>query len=78
MVLTVHYSKLTMEIRTAKKTAARIMNNSNEHLVARFGIPFTVLPNNGPQFVSNFFAALCQKIGFKMVTETEYYLQAYG
>lgn len=52
VVITVHYSMLIKAIPTAKTTATGIGNNFMEHWVANFGIPFTVMTDNEPQFSS--------------------------
>lgn len=40
--------------------------------------PDTVLTDNGKQFTSKFFAALCAFLGTKLITTAEYHSQANG
>lgn len=78
IVMTDRFSKLTKALPTAKTTATTVATTSLEHWVANFGILSKVVTDNGPQFTSKFFAALCTQLGIKAMTTTEYHPQANG
>lgn len=45
-----------------------------EHWFAKFGVLSIVLTDNGTQFTSNFFIALCEKLHVETVVTTEYHV----
>lgn len=77
-VITDRYSELTKAIPTSMTRATAIPNTFEEHLVATFEIPSTVLTDKGLQCTSKFIGALCRNLGAKKVTMTEYHRQANG
>lgn len=72
------HSKLTKSIPTVRMTATSIVSIFMELSVSNFRIPSTVLTDNGPQFSSKFFAALCKKLEDKTLVTTNYHLQDNG
>lgn len=46
-----------------------------ENWISSYGVPNTMMTDNGQQLVSNIFAALCAYMDRKLATTTEYYLQ---
>lgn len=72
------YSKLKKFIRAAKMTTIRIANIFKERCVENFGISPTMLTENGPQFTTKLFFALCKELGVKKVLTTEYHQQVNG
>jgi len=48
------------------------------HVVYRFGVPWWIIHDNGPQFVSQAFQRFCNKFRIQSVSLTTYYLAANG
>ena len=78
VVITDRYSKLTRAVPTAKITAPVVAAVVLEHWVIPYGIPNHILSDNGSQFVSKFFSALCAFLGAKLTTTTAYHPQTNG
>jgi len=78
IVITDRYSKLTRAIPVASITAPHVASIFVDHWVIPYGIPEQILSDNGKQFVSKFFAALCAFLGAKLTTTTAYHPQCNG
>lgn len=72
------YTKLTKAILTTKKKAATVARIFVEHWVANYVISFKIVTENGPQFVSKFFVAVCSTLGLNNITTIEYHSQTNG
>ena len=49
-----------------------------KNIITRFGIPRTLISDNGAQFDSNFFKSFCQEYGIRNVYSTPAYPQSNG
>jgi len=78
LVITDRYSKLTRTIALSKTTAPHVAQAFVDHWVMPYGIPASVLSDNGPQFVSKFMGAVCGILGVKQLTTTAYHPQTNG
>ena len=78
LVVTDCFSMLTrctpMGKTTAPFVAAAFLNN----WVMAYGIPDTILTDNGSQFVSEFFKTICYVLGIRRKTTTAYHPQTNG
>lgn len=72
------YSKLIRAIPTPKVAAALVATIVFENWINSYGIPSTVLADNGLGFESWFFAALCALLRTRLVTTTENYRKIDG
>lgn len=72
------YSKLTRAIVTAKITTTQVANIFLNHWVIPYGIPETVLPDNGQRFVSKAFTSMRAYLGVKKVSAPAYHPLANG
>lgn len=71
--MTDKFGKLTRAIPVPKITAPHVATVVLENLIKPYGIPIVISNNNGRQFVSEFFAALCASLGTQLVATTEYH-----
>ena len=78
LVITDRYSKLARAIPMNKTTApfvaAAVLNN----WIFCYGIPNTILTDNGTQFISEFFKTVCHIMGIRRKTTTAYHPQTNG
>lgn len=73
VVITDRYSKLTRAKTRARVTVPIVTAVFLEPWTVPNGILNTILADNGPQFLSTFFAALCVSVVIKLVTITGYH-----
>lgn len=71
VVISDRYSKLIKASPTTNTTATRIINIFMERYTYNFGVPSTVLTDNGLQFTCKFFPEICNNLAVKTVTATE-------
>lgn len=78
LVVTDRYSKLTRSIPmnyiTAPLVAASFLNN----WAFPYGIPQSVLTDNGPQFIAQLFRYVCAVLGIRRIPITAYHPQSNG
>lgn len=72
------YRKPTRSIPVVSVTSTAAATVSVENWIMRYDIPTYLLTDNGPQFDSKFFAAICVRLGLKHLTMTAYHLQTNG
>lgn len=72
------YSKITCAVPVSKMRAVRVALMIIDNWVLQYFIPNFLLTNDGPQFVSKFFNALCGSSGVKQPTPAAYYPQMKG
>ena len=65
LVMTDRYSKLARAVALSKTTAPHVAAAFLNDWVFPYGIPNTVLTDNGPQFIAEFFEFVCATIGTK-------------
>ncbi|GFV86632.1 retrovirus-related Pol polyprotein from transposon 17.6 [Trichonephila clavipes] len=76
LVITNHFSKWT-EIIPLKKASARVIaDNFFDNYVSRFGAPIKLISDNGPQFISDIFENLSERLGIRHVKTVVYRPQA--
>lgn len=72
VVMKNRFSKLTRAISVAKITTPNVATVVLENYFIIYGAPDIILTDNGKQFTSGYFAALCVSFGTIPVTSTEY------
>ncbi|GFV00866.1 retrovirus-related Pol polyprotein from transposon 297 [Trichonephila clavipes] len=72
LVITDHFSKWA-EITPLKKASARVIaDNFFDNYISRFGTPQKYISDNGPQFISDIFENLSEKLGTRHVKTVVY------
>lgn len=78
MVTVDHYSDwIEVDPLENDTTATKIIEKTMHHF-ARFGVPFRLLTDNGPQYISYEFKKFAKTWGFEHVTRSPYHEQATG
>ncbi|GFV86982.1 transposon Tf2-9 polyprotein [Trichonephila clavipes] len=76
LVITDHFSKWA-EIIPLKKASARVIaDNFFDNCISRFGAPIKLISDNGPQFISDIFEKLSERLGIRHVKTVVYRPQA--
>ncbi|GFX51260.1 retrovirus-related Pol polyprotein from transposon 297 [Trichonephila clavipes] len=76
LVITDHFSKWA-EIIPLKKASARVIaHNFFHNYISRFGAPINLISDNGPQFISDIFENLNERLGIRHVKTVVYRPQA--
>ncbi|GFX20019.1 retrovirus-related Pol polyprotein from transposon 17.6 [Trichonephila clavipes] len=76
LVITDHFSKWA-EITPLKKASALVTaDNFFDNYISRFGAPIKLISDNGPQFISNIFEKLSERLGIRHVKTVVYRPQA--
>lgn len=78
VVIKDRYNKITKEFPTTKTYAITVARIFLKLWVANYGIRFRLLTDNGPQFASKFFVAVCSTLWVNNSTVTEYHPQTNG
>jgi len=78
MVTTDGISKLTKCVALRRMTAITVASATIDAWVACYGPPDRILPNQGPQFMSNYFIAAMKVLGTETVHTTAYHPQTNG
>ncbi|GFX71021.1 transposon Tf2-6 polyprotein [Trichonephila clavipes] len=72
LVITDHFSKWA-EIIPLKKASARVIaDNFFNNYISRFGAPIKLISDNGPQFISDIFENLSERLGIRHVKTVDY------
>ena len=77
LIIVDYYSRF-IEIARLYSTTTRATVSRVKDVFARWGIPVTVISDNGPQFGSQEFARFAHEYGFEHVTTSPHYPQANG
>ena len=77
-MISCRFSKLTQVVPLRNITAYHVAIAFCTHWVFKYGPPRTLLSDNGPQFASKFFQAVCLQLGTKNVFTTAYHPQTNG
>ena len=77
-LVTFDYFSNFIEVDRIEHTKSRDIIHKIKAHFARYGIPDTVVSDNGPQFLSEEFQNFAKKWGFKHVTSSPYYPQSNG
>ncbi|GFX06309.1 retrovirus-related Pol polyprotein from transposon 412 [Trichonephila clavipes] len=76
LVITDHFSQWA-EIIPLKKASARVIaDNFFDNYTSRFGAPIKLISDNGPQFISDIFENLSERLGIRHVKTVVYRPQA--
>ncbi|GFV75325.1 retrovirus-related Pol polyprotein from transposon 412 [Trichonephila clavipes] len=76
LVITDHFSKWA-EIIPLKKASARVIaDNFFDNYISRFGAPIKLISDNGPQFISDIFENLSERLSIRHVNTVVYRPQA--
>ncbi|GFV67771.1 retrovirus-related Pol polyprotein from transposon 17.6 [Trichonephila clavipes] len=76
LVITNHFSKWA-EIIPLKKASARVIADTFfDNYISHFGAPIKLISDNGPQFVSDIFEHLSDRLGIRHVKTVVYRPQA--
>ncbi|GFY12050.1 retrovirus-related Pol polyprotein from transposon 17.6 [Trichonephila clavipes] len=75
LVITDHFSKWA-EIIPFKKASARVIAGNFFNYISRFGAPVKLITDNGPQFISDIFEHLNERLGIRHVEIVVYRPQA--
>ncbi|GFU76797.1 retrovirus-related Pol polyprotein from transposon 17.6 [Trichonephila clavipes] len=76
LVITDHFSKWA-EIIPLKKVSARVIADTFfDNYISRFGAPVKLISDNGPQFISDIFEHLSDRLGIRHVKTVVYRPQA--
>jgi hypothetical protein len=78
LVIADRFSKLTRTVPLRTITALTVAQMFCEHWVFVYGPPVSVLTDNGPQFASRFFQAVCAELGIKKLFTSAYHPQTNG
>ena len=54
------------------KTASSVVQAFTNHFIAKFGVPQTIISDNGKEFIAHAFEDLCEKLGIVHKTTTAY------
>ncbi|GFX52689.1 retrovirus-related Pol polyprotein from transposon 412 [Trichonephila clavipes] len=72
LIITDHFSKWA-EIIPLKKASARVIaDNFFDNYISRFGAPIKLISDNGPQFISDIFENLSERLGIRHVKTVVY------
>ena len=78
LVITDRYSKLTRVVPLKNMTALTVAKAFCEHWVYPYGPPAYLLSDNGGQFASRYFQAVCSTLGIRNLFTTAYHPKANG
>ena len=77
LVVCDYYSNY-IEVENLSKTNTGAVTKALKIMYARFGVPDTVITDNGPQFASQEFSSFARVWGFVHTTSSPYYPQSNG
>lgn len=77
-LLVVDYFSRYIEIARLKSTTSQAIVNHLQSIFARYGIPDTLISDNGPQYASGLFQKFATDYGFRHVTSSPHYPQGNG
>lgn len=60
------------------KTALSVVEAFTHHYIAKFGVPQTIISDNGGEFIAHAFGDFCERLGIHHKTTTAYHPQAQG
>jgi hypothetical protein len=78
LVATDYFTKWVEAILLKKVTSANMIDFVKEHIVHRFGIPQTIMTDQGTMFTSGEFDDFATSMGIKILNSSPYYAQANG
>jgi transposase InsO family protein len=78
LLATDYFTKWVEAIPLKKVTSENMVDFVKEHIIYRFGIPQTIMTDQGAQFVSLEFREFAESMGIKLFDSSPYYAQANG
>ena len=73
MVATDYFTKWVEAIPLKMVTSKNMVDFVKEHIVYRFGIPQTIIPDQGTMFTSEEFEDFAASMGIKLLNSSPYY-----
>ena len=73
LVITDHFSKLAQVTQLSSTTALDVAKAFIDNWVIPYGLPVSLLSDNGPQFVSKIVETVCHTLGPKHLTTAAYH-----
>src|SRR4051812_13930378 len=78
LAITDYFSKWTEEIPLREVKATDMVKFIKHHVIYRYGVPWRIVHDNDPQFISTVFSRFCNKFRIQSVSSTTYYPPANG
>ena len=78
LVATNYFTKWVEAIPLKTVTSKNMIDFVREHIVYRFGIPQTIITDQGIMFTSKEFGDFAASMGIKLLNSSPYYAQANG
>ena len=78
LLVVVDYFSNYIEVERLTSTTSPSVIKALKAMFSRFGIPDSIVSDNGPQFSSDEFAIFCQKLSIKHLTSSPHYPQSNG
>lgn len=78
LVATDYFTKWVEAKSYRSISSAQVVQFFEHHIVHRFGIPETIMADNGPVFISAETQEYAEKLGIKLIHSTPYYPQSNG
>ncbi|KII71554.1 Transposon Ty3-I Gag-Pol polyprotein [Thelohanellus kitauei] len=77
LVVVDSHSKWVEVVPTLHATSATLIKSLNI-IFSKFGLPYQIVSDNGPQFISEKFKTFCRSNGIKYITSTPYHSRTNG
>ena len=78
LVITDHFTKLTKVVALRTTTAYTVATTFCDAWVFKYGVPRSLLSDNGPQFNAKFFQSVCRVLGITNLYTSAYHPQTNG
>ena len=78
MVATDYFTKWAEAKAYAQIKASHLTQFVQRNIICRFGVPHSIISDNGPQFISKSFQQFCAEYGIKNVFSTPRFPQSNG
>ena len=78
LVITDRFTKLARAAATSETTAAHVAALLLNNWIYPYGIPKSILTDNGPQFICDSFKFICSALGVRHLPITAYHAQSNG
>jgi hypothetical protein len=73
-----YFTKWTEAVPLRNMTHREVISFVQEHIIYRFGVPQTLITDQGPSFMSHQFTEFTESMKIKLLTSSPYYAQANG
>ena len=78
MLATYYFTKWAKAKAYAQINASHLTLFVQRKFICRFGVPHSIVSNNGPQFINKLFQQFCTEYGIKNVNSSPWYPQSNG